>query len=534
MTTPTRPPLPLFAAVLVAAVAGPVLDAGFPDRGIWPLAFVGVALILVALIGRSAGGALLTGFIAGLSFYLIHVSWTALYLGPVPWVALSFLESIFFAGGALLLTLAFRWVPQVWPTPLGRIGLLPVTIAGLWTAREALVSTWPYGGFAWGRVALSQSESPFAPLVAWVGISGLSFLVVWLVIFIIQVLLEPEFAVPSIRLLAPAAAAALLLALPAWPVIERATSTIAAVQGNGKAGYFDEREPGDILAAQTSATLPLVGTPVDMIVWPENGSDLDPLAVPQAASILDYLATQTGAPLLIGTIQERDGRYFNTSLLWESGEGATDFYDKKHPVPFGEYVPDRDIWEPFAPDLIGMIDREYTPGTRDNVFDVNGVIVGLSICFDIVDDALTREAVDQGAQVIIAQTNNADFGRTDENQQQLAIARLRAIESSRSVVNVSTVGTSQIIGPDGATLTGIPAYTPGYMVQDVPLVAGKTPAMLIGGQVEALVSFFGLGSLAAALLLRPKRQEKLPLSDIGSRKSPSLTGAGALAAAGRR
>jgi apolipoprotein N-acyltransferase len=504
VTAPTRPPVPLAAAVILAAASGPVLDAGFPDLGVWPLTFVGVGLILIVLVGRSVWGALLTGFVAGVSFYLVHISWITLYLGEVPWIALSVLESIFFAFGALLITLAFRWIPQVWPTALGRVGLLPLVVAGLWTAREALVSTWPYGGFAWGRVALSQSESPFAPLVAWVGVSGLSFLLVWLVAFLLQFLREPDVTVPSLRLLAPAAAVAVLLALPAWPIVERGTSTIAAVQGNAKAGYFDEREPGDILSAQASATLPLVGTPVDMIVWPENGTDLDPLTEPQAASVLDYLSAQTGAPIVAGTIMEREGRFYNTSLLWKSREGAVDYYDKRHPVPFGEYVPDRAFWEPFAPDLIGLIGREYTPGTRDNVFDINGVIAGISICFDIVDDALTREAVDRGAQVIIAQTNNADFGRTDENQQQLAIARLRAIEASRSVVNVSTVGTSQMIGPDGATLTEIPAYEPGHMVFDVPLVSGKTPAMTAGGHLETLVSFFGLGALIVARLLRTK------------------------------
>ena len=519
MTAPTRPPVPLAAALILAAASGPVLDAGFPDLGIWPLTFVGVGLMLIVQVGRSAWGALLTGFVASVSFYLVHISWITLYLGDVPWIALSVLQSIFFAIGALLITLAFRWIPQVWSTPHGRVGLLPLVVAGLWTAREALVSTWPYGGFAWGRVALSQSESPFAPLVAWVGVSGLSFLVVWIVAFLLQFLREPIVSVPSLRLLAPAAAVAVLLALPAWPIVERGTATIAAVQGNGKAGYFDEREPGDILAAQAAATIPLIGTPVDMIVWPENGTDLDPVTVPQAASVLDYLSAQTGAPIIAGTIMEREGRFYNTSLLWKSRQGVVDYYDKRHPVPFGEYVPDRAFWEPFAPDLIGLIGREYTPGTRDNVFDIDGVVAGISICFDIVDDALTREAVDRGAQVIIAQTNNADFGRTDENQQQLAIARLRAIESSRSLVNVSTVGTSQMIGPDGATLTEIPAYEPGHMVYDVPLVTTRTPAMVAGGQIETLVSFFGLSALVVALFVGTKngrqRNADARIDDLG-------------------
>jgi apolipoprotein N-acyltransferase len=498
VTQPTRPLLPLFAAVLVAAAAGPVLDAGFPDQGIWPLAFVGAALILVSLVGRSAGGALLVGFLAGVSFYLVHVSWTALYLGPVPWVALSVLESIFFAVGALLITLAFRFIPIVWNNTFGRLVLLPLVVAGLWTAREALVSTWPYGGFAWGRMALSQSESPFAPLVAWVGLSGLSFLMVWLITLTVQIIREPNALSTFTRVALPAAAIAAVLSIPAVPLVPSGTTTVAAVQGNAKAGYFDEREPGDILMAQASASLDVVGKNVDMVVWPENGSDLNPLTVPEAAGVLDYLGSQLDAPILTGTVTEREGQYFNTSLLWNSGEGAIDYYDKRHPVPFGEYVPDREFWEPFAPDLIGLVAREYTPGTRDNIFNVNGIIAGISICFDIVDDALTREAVDRGAQIIIAQTNNADFGRTDENQQQLAIARLRAIESSRTVVNISTVGTSQMIAPDGRTLTEIEAYEPGSMVETVPLSNTKTPAMLYGAQTEVMVSIFGLAGLLIA------------------------------------
>ena len=189
-------------------------------------------------------------------------------------------------------------------------------------------------------------------------------------------------------------------------------------------------------------------------------------------------------------------------------------------MPFGEYVPDRAFWQPFAPDLIGLVAREYTPGTRDNIFNVNGIISGISICFDIVDDALTREAVDRGAQVIIAQTNNADFGRTDENQQQLAIARLRAIESSRTVVNVSTVGTSQMIGPDGRTLTEIPAFEPGSMVETVPLSNAKTPAMLYGAQIEAAVSIVGLaGLLIAGFSIARVRPGVTPADRMKTRKA---------------
>ncbi|MFD2338799.1 hypothetical protein ACFSM7_00550, partial [Clavibacter michiganensis subsp. tessellarius] len=86
-----------------------------------------------------------------------------------------------------------------------------------------------------------------------------------------------------------------------------------------------------------------------------------------SAAALDRVVARLGAPLVVGTVTERDGRFYNESIVW-TGDGRTDHYDKKHPVPFGEYVPDRAFWEPFAPDLIGLIQREYTPGTTDQAW----------------------------------------------------------------------------------------------------------------------------------------------------------------------
>ncbi|WP_285116706.1 apolipoprotein N-acyltransferase [Leifsonia sp. fls2-241-R2A-40a] len=521
-----RAPLPLWFALLVAAGAGPVLDAGFPDKDVWPLTFVGIAMVLLAQRGRRAGSAFLVGWVAGESFYLVHVAWTALYLGPLPWVALSTLEALFWGAGGILITLAYRWVPRTFPTLLGRLGLLPVIIGGLWVLREFVTGTWPYGGFSWGRVAESQSTSPLAPLVAWLGISGLSFVMVWVVALLLEV--PREVAVRrSARALVAGAAIALVFAIPAWPATTDGTTRIAAVQGNGPAGYFDNAPVGAVFDSQVAETLRIPSSQVtgsqkvDMVVWPEGSALPDPTRDPDNAAILDALSRKFGAPFVVGTITSRDDRLYNTSLQWEAGKGAVDYYDKKHPVPFGEYVPDRAFWRPFAPDLIDLIGRDYTPGTRDNVFDVGGVRAGISICFDIVDDQLLTDMMRGGAQVILAQTNNADFGQTDENQQQLAIARLRAIESGRSLVNISTVGSSQIVGPDGRTISSIPPFRPGHMVADVPLGTTTTPATLLSRGIEFLVAGLGLFGLLAASIGRQSVESEVgpetrrPLSPRG-------------------
>src|SRR5690606_41283559 len=89
---------------------------------------------------------------------------------------------------------------------------------------------------------------------------------------------------------------------------------------------------------------PRDGEGVDVVIWPEGGSDLDPLRVPQAARVFDSVSRAAGAPLVGWAVTTRGEHFFNTSLVWRAGEGAVDFYDKRHPVPFGEYVPDRAVW----------------------------------------------------------------------------------------------------------------------------------------------------------------------------------------------
>ncbi|TFC81952.1 apolipoprotein N-acyltransferase [Cryobacterium sp. TMT1-21] len=520
--TERRLALPLQASIPLAAAAGAILDAGFPDRSWWILAPVGVTLMFVALLGRGPWAGLLVGMVAGSSFWMIHISWLTLYLGPVPWLALAGLESIFFGLSLAMIGIVLRVGPRVWPGVAGRLFVVPVVVAGLWTAREAISAVWPYGGFAWGRVALSQSESPFNGLVAWVGMSGLSFLLVWLSALVVQLLREVDVDAP-VRAGIAVGAIAVLLVIPAFPVIQSGTTRLAAVQGASDAGLFAQYSPGQILADHTSATLPLIGQKVDFVVWPENGSDIDPLRSPVAARVLDYLSREMGVPIITGTITARGDRFYNSSLLWKNGEGAVDIYDKVHPVPFAEYMPDRAFWRPFAPELIDLISRDYAIGTRDNVFDINGIIAGIAICFDIADDQLVHEMIDDKAQIILAQTNNADFGHTDESVQQLAIARLRAIEAGRTVVNISTVGTSAIIGPDGRTIDRLPTWTPGAMVQEVPLSTVVTPAMAAGRGVEWLVAGLGLAGLALCILhahpVNARRGVRPPVNALRTRRN---------------
>lgn len=501
---PQRPLLPLSLALPAAAAAALLMDLSYPDTAVWALAFPATALLLVALIGRRAGGALAVGLVYGVIFFGLLVSFTSRYLGPLPWAALSVLEGGLTAVALILITLAYRWVPRAFPGVWARLLLLPAVVAALWVGREVFVGSWPYGGFPWARLGMSQAESPLAPVTSWIGVSGLSFLMVFLVAVVIQVIRERAWRRPT-AMIAPVIVAVALLLTPLFPTTVSGSMRIAAVQGNGPSGYFDERQPYSLIDAQTDATEPLYGEDVDLLVWPEGSLDFDPFQSDSLSRRMSAIASRIGAPLLANAATERDGLFYNTSMLWTQDGGDGQVHDKRHPVPFGEYVPDRAFFNALAPDLIGLIQREYTPGTNPPVIDVDGVKVGLAICFDVIYDDVISEGMAEGAEVLVFQTNNADFRGTDENLQQLAFARMRAIETGRSVVNISTVGTSQIIRPDGSTVSSLDAGKAGALLEDVELRSGLTAGVITGPWIQLVLLWGGLGALAFGWLRARRR-----------------------------
>lgn len=517
------PLLPLWAAVPVSVVAGIVLSTAFPALAWWPMVFVAVPLALLPLIGRRAGGALLVGFAFGAAFFSVNVAFTARYLGPVPWIALSVFEALLTGVAALTITWAYRWLPRLVPGRWWRLVALPALVAGLWTMREQFLGSWPYGGFPWGRIGVTQASSPLAPVASWIGMSGLSFLIVFVCAAAIEVVRQRSLRRP-LSYLPTAAAVVLLVVTPAFPTTDAGSIRIGAVQGNGPAGYFDERTQDAVFESQRAATEPLIGEDIDLLVWPEGGVDSDPTSTPVTAARLNRLVEQIGAPLLMNAATARGTEYFNTSLLWEPGEGPAAAYDKRHPVPFGEYVPDRWLYEPLAPELIGLLQLDYTPGTLPPVIETAGTRVGLAICFDVIYDDVIWDGASGGAEVFVFQTNNADFRGTDENLQQLAFARMRAIETGRAVVNLSTVGTSQVIAPDGSVIDGLPENVAGAMLTDVPLRTGLTPSVALGPVLHAV---FGWGSLAVLLAVGLLGKVRTRRTRAGTTTAPVPEGSGA-------
>jgi apolipoprotein N-acyltransferase len=498
---------PIWVALVLSMTGGLLIRASFPAPAIWPFTFLGLALILIALRGRGFWTGVLIGIVGGGALWGSLIFWLTLYLGPIPWLALCALMTIWVGLSGGLIALVYRWSANA-PSRWIQFGAVPGTIAALWSARETLASSWPYGGFSWARLAYSQAESPFAHSVSWVGVAGLSFLVAFIAALAVSIAAQPQ----RTAMIAWGAAVLLVALIPVFPNHVTGTTRILAAQGNSDAGLFAAHSPGDTLNDHVSATMAAKDDPaavnIDMIVWPENGSDIDPLRSTGAAQIIDSVGTYFSAPVVTGTITKpAEETYFNSSLVWTPGVGVTGQYDKMRPVPFAEYMPNREFFHALVPDLVNLVSRDYSFGTRPNVVDVNGVSAGIAICFDITDNSLTNLMVRDGAEVILAQTNNADFGTTDENLQQLAIARLSAIETGRTVVNDSTVGTTAIVRADGSTQAQLPPYEPGYLIADVELSDTVTPAVVFGRFIELSICGLAIAGVIGFALgnLRRKR-----------------------------
>jgi apolipoprotein N-acyltransferase len=510
-----------WVAALVAILGGLALDAATPWLEWWAAGFLGAALVAAAVWQQRFGVGVFVGALAGAAFWMPQISWLTLYLGPIPWLALSGVMIAWFALFGGLAAFVTRTFAALRCSQGIIVTAQTVVVTGLWVAREQVQSTWPYGGFAWGRLAHTQADGPYAALASWLGFSGLSAFVA-----LVGVLCTAgAFAFwrrRNVMLILSASIAAVMLALVfVQPASLETTGTIrvAAVQGNSKSGIFDDRENGDVFRDHLDTTLALIdeleaaNEHVDVIVWPENSAEFQITEQTHRLRALQSLAVRAEAPIIVGTIlRDGDDVFTNSSLVIDPAEGVGARYDKRRPVPFAEYMPNRAFFRSLVPQLVDLVQLDYAFGARPSVLEVpttsTAIQAGIAICFDIIFDDHAAIMMHEGAEIIFAQTNNADFGATDESAQQLQIARLRAVETGRALVNISTVGTSAIIAPDGGDLGSLTPFTADTMVAEVPLVRGNTPALTYGPVMTAVWLVVGLGGLAVAGIGRLRRRRQ--------------------------
>jgi apolipoprotein N-acyltransferase len=465
-----------------------------PPYDLWPLAPLGVALLVLLSRGLSARRAAAVGLVHGLATFVPLLSWLTV-IGPDAWLLVALLEASFLAlAGALT------------PSAL-RLPGWPLWVACLWVAEELARDTVPFGGFPWGRLAFAETASPFTPYAAVGGAPLVTFATALcgaLVAAAVMAAGSWRRAVPLVLL-----AVAVPVAGPLLPVGagEGRPVTVALVQGNVPGvgmDPFGERE--QVLRNHADATHRLaadvragrVDRP-DLVVWPENASDIDPFQDPSAKALIDDAVRDVGVPVLVGAVLDGPGpdHVSNTGIVWDPQTGPGARYVKRHPVPFGEYIP-------FRAELTGLISRldqiprDFYAGHRPGNLTVGPARVGDVICFEVAYDGLVRDVVRGGAQVLVVQTNNATYNGTGQPYQQMAMSRLRAVETGRDVLVTATSGISAVVRADGTVAQQAPEKVARTLVAEVPLRDRQTLATRLGWWPEWLLAAAGLAAAAVS------------------------------------
>ncbi|WP_233513959.1 apolipoprotein N-acyltransferase [Micromonospora craterilacus] len=500
----------------MAVAAGLALLVAFPPYGWWPLAPVGVALLAAATHRRRLRAGAGLGFLTGVALFAPLLAWTNLHTGYLPWVLLSLLQ----AGYLALLGLATAWVsPLADRIPAG----WPALTGVLWVGQEALRDRTPFGGFPWGRLAFSQDGSPLLRLAALGGAPMVTFAVALtggLLVAGAWWLTRARRNTPDGRWWAPAAgcAAAVVLLLAGGLLVPVAAPrggdavTVAIVQGNvPRLGLDFNAQRQAVLDNHVNATVELAGEVAagtrprpDLVVWPENSSDIDPLRYPAAGARISAAADAIGVPILVGAVLTgpEQGQVRNAGLLWRPGSGPDleQLYIKRHPVPFAEYVPLRNIAR-MVSKQVDRVRADFVAGTEPGVVRTPAAVLGDVICFEVAYDGLVRDTVIGGAQLLVVQTNNATFD-VAEARQQLAMVRLRAVEHGRPAMMASTVGVSGFVTPDGRVSDATGFNTRAVVVRQLRLTEGQTLATRVGVLPEVLLAGLAVAALAGAAVLR--------------------------------
>ncbi|MEU6096986.1 apolipoprotein N-acyltransferase [Streptomyces sp. NPDC047079] len=504
--------LPAAAAVL----SGVLLYVSFPPRSLWWLALLAFAVFGWALRDRTWKAGLGLGYLFGLGFLLPLLVWTGVEVGSGPWLALAAVEAVFVAlvgAGTALVSRLPAW---------------PVWAAALWIAGEAARARVPFGGFPWGKIAFGQADGVFLPLAAVGGTPVLGFAVV-LCGFglheIVRVLMDGRRNAGALR---RGAALAALLSVAA-PVVgavaarslvsdkaENGTATVAVIQGNvprsGLEFNAQRRAVLDYHVRETERLAEKVRSGraprPDLVLWPENSSDIDPFANADAAAVISGAVRAIGAPVSVGGVVERDGKLYNEQILWDPYKGPVDAYDKRQIQPFGEYLPLRPLLGAINENWTAMVRQDFSQGHKPGVFTMADAKVGLVTCYEAAFDWTVRSTVTDGAQLISVPSNNATFDRSEMTYQQLAMSRVRAVEHSRTVTVPVTSGVSAIIMPDGRITRRTGMFVADSLVQKVPLRSSETPATRLGALPEAVLVLVAVGGLGWAVASAARRRHR--------------------------
>jgi apolipoprotein N-acyltransferase len=463
----------VWKAVLLSLLSGGLLTVGFPRIEAPWASWAALLPLFFALRGKSARQALLLGYVCGMAHYLTTIYWIKYvvnYYGGLP-LAVAVLLLVLLCGYLALYPAAFalaanRWEgrPRLWS-----IGLPTVWVALEWVRAHALT------GFPWALLGYTQTSfTPLAQIADITGVYGVS----WLVVFGNTCIMN-YCSRRRLHGMTAVFAACLVSALVYghWRMesirkMEDAVPPLEAgvLQGNVEQSVkWSPEFQGETLERYRRLSLDAMRSPVPpkLLVWPETAAPflygIDPVLTGQ----LNEIVATTDVPTLFGSPAAKRGQdggieFYNRAYLVDADARLLGAYDKQHLVPFGEYVPLREIL--FFVERLVETAGDTSPGGDPSPLSLDGQKLGILICYEDVFPALARQTVRRGANILVNITNDAWYGVSSAPYQHAQMASWRCIECRTPMLRAANTGVSAIYDALGQACGSVKLNEQGFLV----------------------------------------------------------------------
>ncbi len=502
----------------LALLSGVLLALSFPRFGHPAVAWLALAPITVAVVRRPPSGrrAFVLGWVAGAVCFTGTLYW--LVETMTTFGGLSTPLAVVAAG---LLVAYLSLFPAAYSVVLARLsstfGRSALTLApAVWVATE-LGRQYVWDGFPWTLLGYSQvTVLPIAQVASVVGVYGLSGVLAAAAATIAHVVV----AEGRRRWLIAAAMGAAVAACAVWGSLRMRDGSllasgdpvrVAVLQGNvlqkdKEAAYLgDHALAAEIMHRYLEMTRRAMEEGATFIIWPESSTPFFFERDLAWGSIIRRIAKESGATLLIGSDQiepvktgapagDPQVRLYNAAFLVKPDGSVGAIYRKMHLVPFGEYVPLKDLLF-FVGPIVEAV-SSFTPGTDPVLLPVGAHTASTAICYEVIFPSLIRQFVNGGSELLTTITNDAWYGWSSAAYQHWEQASMRSIENGRYLARAANTGISGFVDPYGRVLAKAGLFEPALLVEDLRFITART----VYGRIGDLVAWLSLALTLAALL----------------------------------
>jgi apolipoprotein N-acyltransferase len=394
--------------------------------------------------------------------------------------------------------------------------------AALWLAAPIWVTTelgrqYVWDGFPWALLGYSQvTVLPVAQVVSLVGVYGLSGLLALVSSAAAALVLLPRRQ----AFVHAGVAAGLVLVSTGWGVMRLQSSAllasgepvrVAVLQGNiAQEDKWDPALRDEITGKYLRMTREALAAGATFIIWPESSTPFYFEHDLTRGGAIRRLASEAGATLLIGSDQvepiargageKPQAQYYNAAFVVGSSGKVDAVYRKMHLVPFGEYVPLKNVLF-FVGPIVEAVSA-FTPGTDPVLLPVGGHVASTAICYEVIFPSLIRRFVQDGSQLLTTITNDAWYGRSSAAYQHWDQAAMRSIEQGRYLARAANTGISGFVDPYGRVVEKTDLFHDAVVVGDLRFITERTIYNRIGDLVAWLSLVLTAAALAASFRIR--------------------------------